>query len=413
MLKYNPFRPGSIVTPGMFAGRGEELLQLEKILFQTKNGNSLHFLIDGERGIGKSSLIFFIECISKGEIESFNCGYFNFLTVSLLLDPADSYIDIIKKIIQQIEVELRNNKNFINIAKDVWDFLKKWEILGVRYHESEESQLPHEMLNKLVEITDCIIKKSDSTIDGVLILIDEADNAPNSAHIGEFVKLYTERLTKIHCNNVAVGLSGLPTLIRKLKSSHQSAPRIFEIIHLDPLLKNEQYEVIYKGLAIANEKNNNEVTITEDAKNIISWYSEGYPHFLQQFSYSSFENDNDNNITVDDVFEGSSHALTQLGLKYFGDWYFSKIGSDEYRSVLRIMSSHMTRYVSKGEIRKAAELKESTLNNAISALKTRNIIMPHPSKKGYYKLPSRSFAVWIRAMTRAATKPSKNKKATK
>jgi len=44
-------------------------------------------------------------------------------------------------------------------------------------------------------------------------------------------------------------------------------------------------------------------------------------------------------------------------------------------------------------------LKASTLDNALSALKTRGIILPKKGTKGTYKLPSRSFAVWIRAYT--------------
>jgi hypothetical protein len=51
MPRFNPFRPGSVVTPGMFAGRGAELNILEKALFQAKHGKPDHFVISGERGI--------------------------------------------------------------------------------------------------------------------------------------------------------------------------------------------------------------------------------------------------------------------------------------------------------------------------------------------------------------------------
>jgi hypothetical protein len=57
MAKYNPFRPNSIVTTGMFCGRFDEMKAAEQSLFQTKHENPKHFLISGERGIGKSSLL--------------------------------------------------------------------------------------------------------------------------------------------------------------------------------------------------------------------------------------------------------------------------------------------------------------------------------------------------------------------
>jgi len=38
-MKFNPFKPGAVVHPGMFAGRKYELQVIEKCLFQTKNGS--------------------------------------------------------------------------------------------------------------------------------------------------------------------------------------------------------------------------------------------------------------------------------------------------------------------------------------------------------------------------------------
>src|SRR5437773_8444840 len=89
MPRYNPFRPGSIVTPGMFSGRSEEILALEQSLFQTRAGNPNHFLIQGERGIGKSSLLFYLQCVARGDISSLDEVSFRFVTVSIVLEPAD------------------------------------------------------------------------------------------------------------------------------------------------------------------------------------------------------------------------------------------------------------------------------------------------------------------------------------
>jgi len=69
-MKFNPFRPNGIVPPGAFAGRYAELQCLEKVLHQTKNGNPEHFLITGERGIGKSSLLFYMQSIADGTIST-------------------------------------------------------------------------------------------------------------------------------------------------------------------------------------------------------------------------------------------------------------------------------------------------------------------------------------------------------
>jgi len=94
-------------------------------------------------------------------------------------------------------------------------------------------------------------------------------------------------------------------------------------------------------------------------------------------------------------------ALYQLGVKYFHELYFDQIGADEYRDVLRAMAENFDAWITKAEIRKKIKIKESTLNNAITALKKRHIIVAKPGVFGTYKLPTRSFAVWIKAFTKA------------
>lgn len=107
MPKYNPFKPGSIVTPGMFAGRLDEVIALEKSLFQTKHDNGQHFWLSGERGIGKSSLLYFLQMVGTGEVESVSCGKFNFLALNIELEPTNTYLDIISKVGSEYKRVLR------------------------------------------------------------------------------------------------------------------------------------------------------------------------------------------------------------------------------------------------------------------------------------------------------------------
>jgi len=62
-----PNQPAPIA---IFAGRLDEIEALENGLYQTKMGYSSNYLITGERGIGKSSLLTYIKSIASGEVES-------------------------------------------------------------------------------------------------------------------------------------------------------------------------------------------------------------------------------------------------------------------------------------------------------------------------------------------------------
>ena len=407
MPKYNPFRPGSIVNPGMFCGRVPELIALEKVLFQTKNGNPQNFLIHGERGIGKSSLLFYLQCVANGKITSLENSQFKFLTLSVELEPLNSYFDIIRKIGVELQRVVNTHQKVKDLAKTAWDFIKRWEVFGVKYLEKQSLIQPNDLLDDLTHTMERTVEDIEKEFDGILIMVDEADKPPATSNLGEFTKIFTERLAKRGCNKVSLGLAGLSGIVKTLREGHESSPRVFEILTLEPLLPKERIDVIRKGLNEAKEKNGFEVTITQNAANCIGAFSEGYPHFIQQFAYSAFEEDTNNEIDEDDVFGGAfkeNGAFQQLGLKYFHDWYFEQIGSDEYREVLRTMSQKLDGWVTKAEIRREAKIKESTLNNAISSLKRRKIIIPKPGRKGEYKLPNKSFAVWIKAYTQ---KPEK------
>ena len=57
MPKPNPFTPKSGWEPNIFAGRIDQFEFFEKKLEEARNGRCDHFLIIGEWGIGKTSLL--------------------------------------------------------------------------------------------------------------------------------------------------------------------------------------------------------------------------------------------------------------------------------------------------------------------------------------------------------------------
>jgi hypothetical protein len=402
MIRFNPFSPGSLVPQGVFTGRIEESKALERMLYNTMHGNPQHFLLHGERGIGKSSLCYIHEHAASGSIEGWEYERYNFLTLSLILEPSETYESIIRKLGSTLRRGLENHNKTQAMAKDVWNFLKRWEVMGVKYRAQESVPTPSELLDELAESYSTASERISDTFDGILILIDEADKPPVSANLGALLKGFVERLARTNPNTTCLGVAGVSSVLDTLRQSHESALRLFTCFHLKPLSPEESVEVVRKGLKESHKRSGITVSITPEAESYISKYSEGYPHFIQQFAYCAFEADTDNVIDPDDVSLGAwgEHgAFEQLGTKYFQGLYFDRIGSDDYRGVLQCMAEHSDDWVSKEEIRKHSKLKESTLSNAIKALLDRHIILPQPGKRGLYRLPMKSFAAWIAAYT--------------
>src|SRR5579863_621772 len=133
-MKFNPFTPNSIAGPGMFSGRLNELQLIDKALFQTKHGNPWHFLIHGERGIGKSSLLLYAGLVARGKIAGHEKQQHNFITIDVAFGPTDTYASIIAKIGSGLSKAIKEKEAVRSIAKATWDFLSRWEAMGIKYN---------------------------------------------------------------------------------------------------------------------------------------------------------------------------------------------------------------------------------------------------------------------------------------
>lgn len=407
MQKYNPFRPNDIIHSGMFVGRVDEVKTIERCLFQAKNGNPQHFMVQGERGIGKSSLLFYINLLAAGHVPTSNDSKFRFLSVPIDLGGTQTQAEVVRKVGRGLRQEFAKKQQLVTKATHVWEWLTNWEVLGVKYHKQPEELDLEEVAEEFVEKLADFCSSAADEIDGVLFLIDEADRPSVEANLGAYLKLISERLTWRSCNSVLFGLAGLPTLLGKLRESHESSPRLFQTMLLEPLEHEERKKVVRIGMSEANARNDIKTSISDEAVEFLAELSEGYPHFVQQFSYSAFEHDTDNLIDLDDVGNAAfkdGGALSQLGDKFFSEMYHARISSEEYRRVLDAMADYGDQWVPRRTIIAESGVTETNVTNALGSLKAKQVIIQDETRRGFYRLPTNSFAAWINAVRSARAK---------
>lgn len=393
----------------MFVGRIDEIELIEKCFFQTKHENPQHFLVQGERGIGKSSLLSYMEGIAEGLFPYGPDGddRLGFLVVSIDLAVSSTQLDIIRAIGRGLRQALAKHQTAKEQAKEVWEWISNWEILGVKYHKPEDNLDPEIVVDDLVNRLASFCAVTEDKLDGIVILIDEADHPGVESGFGALLKLLAERLQRKNCSKVLFGLAGLPTILAKLRESHQSSPRLFETMLLEPLEVHERKRVVTLGLEEANRKNKDATSITSEALDFLAELSEGYPHFVQQFAYSAFEQDDDNLIDEDDVGEGAfkeGGALSQLGDKFFKEMYHARISSEDYRRVLDAMAQYGDEWVTRKTIITESGVTEANVGNALLTLKSKDVILQDDTRRGFYRLPTASFAAWINANKAARAK---------
>jgi hypothetical protein len=405
MPKINPFKPNNPAPVGMFAGRYSEIIALEKGLFQTKNNQPSNFLITGDRGIGKSSLLLYLKHVTTGSVESLEHGNFDFLPISIPVSDKLDTTTLIKLSERHITRELSKVETVRSFLTETWSFVQRLRIMdsgiSMAEQDSEVELQIDSFAYSLAETCTRIVnpQREEKKKDGIVFLIDECDNASPILRLGYFLKTVTEALQRYDCNNVMFVIAGLPDTPEKLASSHESSVRIFSHLKIAELSLKDRKYVVDKGIEEGNKINTDKTTITDDARDNIATLSEGYPHFIQQFAYSAFNVNRDGEIDTDDVFDGAflpGGAIDSIGNRYYQSAFYDKIKSDEYRQVLSIMAEKMNSWITKSEIRSKFSGDESTLSNALQALTTRKIILKNPAKIGEYRLQQRGFALWIK-----------------
>ena len=409
-MKINPFEPFAPVNPGSFVGRLADLHRLKSALIQTSASKPVNFMITGERGIGKTSLLNYLKYAAEGRIQ-IEDAKLSFIVIDTDVNEDTTPLGLISKIQLGLENALGHHEAGRDFLKKAWSFLQRVEAGGIKIDSAKmasDELLLDQFAYSLAETTARICSDSEGTTlwntkaDGVLILIDEADNGGKSLQLGSFFKLLGERLQRRGCARVMFGLAGLPELRKVLHNSHPSSLRMFDEIALNRLEESEINAVVDICLEEANEKNPKPTAITDDGRKSLVLLSEGYPHFIQQFGYSSFAADTDDLIDRNDVLKGAfggKGALAQIGDNYYRNDFYNKIQKESYRKVLRIMSEYRTEWVSKQDIRRKFKGRDSVLNNAIKALRDRKIIWSKEGQTGIYRLQHRGFALWIRYYT--------------
>lgn len=406
-MKINPFKPNSPVNPGVFVGRIAELERLEAALAQTCIDEPAHFMVTGERGIGKTSLLLYLNYVAKGQIPV-DGRTFRFLVLNLDVDQSTTQIGLVRRIQNHLDNELGKSERARTFLKDAWSLLQRVRIMDSGIDAVDRTLCDEVTLDQfsisLANVAQRVCTSdSDSPFDaryeGILLLIDEADNSAANLNLGSFLKLLLERLQRQDCTRVLVGLAGLPELRQKLHDSHPSSLRIFEELHLGRLSDSEVGRVIDLCLEKGNEANQVPTSITDEARRMLCNLSEGYPHFIQQFGFSAFARDIDNIIDRSDIENsafGPRCALELIGDRYYRNDFYNKIQQDSYRQVLRIMADDLNSWVTRAKIAARFKGTKSTLNNAIKALRDRHIILSKEGEKGVYRLQHKGFALWIK-----------------
>ncbi len=412
-IPLNPFAPSRPISPGQFVGRHFEIRELEAALAHAKRCRPRHFLMTGNRGVGKTSFLDYIRRKASGKIDGVN---FNFLVVDFAINKKTTRLDFARTLQAELDSILSENAPFKEMLSKTWSFIKNIEAAGISYNGVDEKpenkrDMYLSVADSLTEIVGKVCRNeasegfADSGYDGVLILIDEVDQASSELDIGSFLKYLLERLNRKNCNQVVIGLAGLNVSTDVLINSHPSSLRVFDELPLGNLSPDDVDELLSEAELQVRNEGYEGFKITSSARNAIFEFSNGHPQFVHQFGYSAFEascrsySSGDFIVDQQHVTKGAFEergAFDLIGDVYFRQ-EFSEFSEDQRAlAILDCLSEDPRKGFTANDLRAQASLDVSTIANFLNRLVKGGLVLG-PDDFGCFRVRHPCFAYWLKA----------------
>lgn len=275
-----------------FIGRGKEIEKILGNLIQVAQGTASHMFIYGKDGVGKTSLINYIEFIVNESKNYFGFNaeeYYDGVLYFIIAKTIGFEMKTLEESINPLLIDLEKNLKKKNIKFENIKFGLEFSIPYLSKAKVETTLSNNRInipLNIIEQLSETLEKVSDiafnNDVSGVLLVIDNIDALVKDFNIGQFFKVLSEKINKEY-NNISMIFIGKEESLEKMIEQEYSINGILDKIEVN----NFNVEEIGQCLDISKK---DQVIFTEESINLIYEYTDGNPSLVQQIAYETFRN---------------------------------------------------------------------------------------------------------------------------
>ena len=374
----NPFTPGSGLDPPYLAGREDELRVFDDMLRRVEDGGVGNIMLHGLRGVGKTVLLgrFAGACHDKGFLALTRYQY------GLKDSNPDMFTDNIKYVLRsavESHSKIESVKGKLRLAKE-YTKPSAVGVPGIVYYEPSHSC---DRKTPLVDYLADYLVKNWKIIDelgykGAVFLFDEfhmiCDIKKNDWHVlADFLGAMNEVQRRGY--RYSLVLSGLPMLLKNVKTARSYTERMFKLVELSHLSKHDGRRAIVRPLVDVDRSFSPGLVdaILEDAG--------GYPYFIQFIACDVLQRFAKKKIGLNEYKSVRCDLIRSLRSGFF-DQRMADLTSRE-RNVLYLMSRMPELDMEFSLILNATGYSKGALSSHLRRLGDKGIIYRH--NRGHYK----------------------------
>jgi hypothetical protein len=306
----NPFAPGAGNQPPELSGRDEILARTRTTLARVQSGKQAKsFMLVGLRGVGKTVLLNKVESIAE------QSGY----TAVLVETPEtkslpELLIPCLRKILFRLDNKEKVNetvkrgmmilKSFANSVKVTIGDVE----IGLGIDPAKGTADSGDLESDLADLFEAIGRAAKARNTAVAIIIDELQYVKEQEFSALIMAVH--RVSQKQLPLILIG-AGLPQLVGLAGKAKSYAERLFDYPLVDALTAKDA------AAALREPARREGVEFQAAALKLAVQLTRGYPYFLQEWGYHSWNIAKSSPITVKNVKDASAVARASLDESFF------------------------------------------------------------------------------------------------
>jgi Cdc6-like AAA superfamily ATPase len=320
----NPFNPNSIVTPPLFAGRDDQVVLILKKLVQVREGMPASFVLQGDRGIGKTALAKLV--MYAAEQKDPKLQNLKFLTAYYVVEKDQTFESALQASINLMTDKMPESM-IKRLSQRLGTFFKNGKFsfgafgANVEYDGASKQEKDMAIKDRAVSAFSNIIAELDEIteperkLDGVLVVIDEIHSLKDVDGAAQILRAISTTLDVNRRGKISFMVIGYADGIERFFAGDPSARRHFDVINLTVMPRDEAKEILVRGFEkadLAYDKKTLEHNID---------VAGGYPHSIQIIGHQLVDVDTDDHIDENDWKKALQMAAVELARKDFLEMY--------------------------------------------------------------------------------------------
>ncbi len=306
----NPFSPGAGNPPPALAGRDDLLREARITLGRIKIGRyERSLMLVGLRGVGKTVLLNRIREMAE---EDGYCAVMieateNRSLPELLLPPLRQLLfklDAMANVSNKVKRALRVLRSFIGCFKVTVKEVEFGLDIDPERGAADSGDLEADLAELLVAISEAAMDRKTA----VTIIVDEIQYLKEMEMSALIMAIH--RISQRQLPLVLVG-GGLPQLVGLAGRAKSYAERLFRYPNVGPLSDDEAIKALQTPVL------EQDVRFTEEALRELIRITRGYPYFLQEWGYNTWNLASLTPIDVDVVINATGVVIRKLDESFF------------------------------------------------------------------------------------------------